>query len=418
MIRFTEICDNVRDTETYPARRMPAERHERELCRSMPRYHTSRPFHLMQMAIIALLVASFAACKYTTPTTGTGTGSVGTTGTGSTTAGGPTPTPCGSNCPPLTGDANNVSLTVEPDDGDTTQVNAIKNAQKSVWMEMYLLTEHNVINALENDASRGVDVKVMLEPYPGHSDPYDGSVESRTQQTLDALNAAGVHAQTTNPAFDNNGGFTHAKLVIIDGQTALISSGNYTLSALGGSSSAKDRDYLITDTNNADVQECINIFNADWNHTTPQVSDPTLVVSPVNSRTKLMDIIQSAKQSLHLEEEEMDDTQIEQALIAAAGRGVSVELVVPASGPSSSVIQQMTQGGVKVTQLDDQSGAVYVHAKIIIEDGTFAYIGSINMSTTSLDTNREIGVLVTNTTVIQRLEQTFETDFNHTSSGS
>jgi cardiolipin synthase len=370
----------------------------------------------MQVAIIALVVASFAACKYTTPTTGTGsggttgTGSVGTTGTGSTTAGGTTPTPCGSNCPTLTGDASNVTLNVEPDDGDTAQVNAIKNAQKSVWMEMYLLTEHNVINALENDANRGVDVRVMLEP-----NPVGGGSQT---QTLDALNAAGVHAQPTAPVFDNNGGVTHAKLVIIDGQTALISSGNYTLSALGGSSYTRDRDYLITDTNSADVQECITIFNADWNHTTPQVSDPALVVSPVNSRAKLTDIIQSAKQSLHLEEEEMQDPQIVQALIAAAGRGVSVELVVPSSNSDGAEIQQLTQHGVKVTQLDDRAGAVYIHAKLIIADGTLAYVGSINMSTYSMDINREIGVLVSNTTIIQRLETTFETDFNATSSGS
>jgi cardiolipin synthase len=299
----------------------------------------------------------------------------------------------------------NVSLFVEPDAGAKPLVDAIKNAQHSVWLEMYLLTDSSVINALEDAAGRGLDVRVMLEP------------KNSPDQTIARLNAAGVKAQETNPAFDANGGgygYTHAKVMIVDDQVAYISSANYTLSALGGSSSTTDRDYIVEDHEAADVSECAAIFTADWNRVSPSLPDPNLIVSPINARVKLLALIQSAHTSLHLEEEEMSDPAIIQALSAAAGRGVSVEVVVPQSNNASDVQgeQQLTQAGVKVTAIDSSVGNnLYIHAKIIIADDTLAFVGSENVSTNSLDDNREVGVLVANSQAIQQLEQTFEIDF-------
>ncbi len=371
----------------------------------MKRYHTLHPLQLMQIGILAVLVAAFAACSsITDPTSGTagsGTPVPGGTSTSGTSA------PCTSACS-SSGGIQEATLSVEPQAGDTPEVQAIQGAKQSIQMEMYLLTERNVINALEDAANRGVNVQVMLEEHPA------GSGSTSPDQTIQALNAAGVHAQGTNPQF----ALTHAKLMVIDGKTAYISSGNFTKSALGGSSSTTDRDFLITDTNSTDVQQCAAIFQADWARTTPQITDPNLVVSPVNARSKLTALINGAKQSLHLEEEEMEDPQIIQALTAAAGRGVQVEVVLPNSSSDDQGAQQLTQGGVKVTRVDDTNGGLYIHAKIIIADGNLAFVGSENISTQSLDQNREIGVLVANSQVIQQLEATFETDFVGTPAGS
>jgi len=94
-----------------------------------------------------------------------------------------------------------VHVFVEPNDGDRVITNAIAGAQKSVLLEMYLLTERKVISALEEAAQRGIDVRVLLEMHPYGS----GSVSPR--ETLDRLQAAGVKAQGTNPAF----ALTHEK---------------------------------------------------------------------------------------------------------------------------------------------------------------------------------------------------------------
>jgi cardiolipin synthase len=260
---------------------------------------------------------------------------------------------------------------VEPEAGEQVILNAINNAQQSVWLETYLLTDTNIINALESAAGRGLDVRVMLEPNPvGGGSP---------QSTLNALQAAGAKTEDSSPTFT----LTHEKGMIIDGTTAFIMSCNFTYSALNG----KNREYGIIDTVPADVQGVINIFNADWNRTADQVTDAQLVVSPDNSRTVLTNFINSATTSLIVEAEEMEDSGVEQALVSAAERGVAVQVILP-SGSSANAqgISTITAAGVKV----EEDSQLYMHAKMMVADGKTGFVGSENFSSTSLDSNREL----------------------------
>ncbi|HEY4384646.1 MAG TPA: phospholipase D-like domain-containing protein, partial [Ktedonobacteraceae bacterium] len=135
---------------------------------------------------------------------------------------------------------------------------------------------------------------------------YGGGSVSPTE-TLDSLRAAGVKTKATSPDF----ALTHEKGMVIDGSTAFITTANFTLSALGDSKSTKNREYGIIDTNPQDVQTVIAIFNADWNRSSlQQIDDPNLVVSPINSRTDFLKLIGSAKKSLLIEAEEMQDAQV------------------------------------------------------------------------------------------------------------
>src|ERR1700694_1510731 len=82
------------------------------------------------------------------------------TSTGTSTSGG-----CQSNCSTGSG-TQGVQVFVEPDGGEHPIHNAIEAAKKSGWLEMYILSDRNVIRALEDAANHGVDVRVMLEPHP------------------------------------------------------------------------------------------------------------------------------------------------------------------------------------------------------------------------------------------------------------
>ena len=155
------------------------------------------------------------------------------------------------------------------------------------------------------------------------------------------------------------------------------------------------------------------IFQADWDHTTASFNDPNLVVSPVNSRSDFNTLIGSAKQTLLVTCEEMNDSGIEQDLVSAAQRGVKVEVILPApsgssSSSSSSGIATIKQGGVSVRE----DAQLYMHAKIIIVDGKEAFVGSENISTQSLDQNREVGIIVSDSGVLNTLQQTFQGDWN------
>lgn len=299
-----------------------------------------------------------------------------------------------------------VHVFVEPNDGDRVITNAIVGAKKSVLLEMYLLTERRVISALEEAAQRGIDVRVMLEMHPYGS----GSVSPR--ETLDRLQAAGVKAQGTNPAF----ALTHEKGMVIDGSTSYIMTANFTATALGSSSYTENREYGIIDTNGQDVQAVSTIFNADWNRSSPQINDPNLVVSPVNSRSAFDALINSARKTLLIEAEEMQDSAIEQAIVNAGRRGVQVLVILPSPSSSSSAstgdsnssgISTISQPGVQVKE----DPRLYMHAKMMLVDGQRAFVGSENISTASLENNRELGILVSDQNVVSTLQQTFQQDW-------
>jgi len=296
--------------------------------------------------------------------------------------------------------ARDVQVFVEPDAGEAPILHAIQSANRSIWVEIYMLTDHNVIHALEDAALRGVDVRVLLEPHPF------GGGDVSAQQVMDELSAAGAQARPSDPAYH----FTHEKALVVDGATAYILTCNLSKSGLGGSRTGANRDYGVIDTNSADVAEVAAIFQADWNRVPVGNTDPHLVVSPLNARNSLVALIASARHTLLVEDEEMYDAGSEDALIAASRRGVSVEVLLPPpSGPSSY--------GPDVTRLKQASVHVryvvvpYMHAKLIVADNSLAFTGSENFSSTSLDENRELGIVLADPAVLATLTHTFTQDW-------
>ena len=267
-------------------------------------------------------------------------------------------------------------------------------------LELYLLTDKNVISALENAAENGITVRVMLEAHPY------GSVTPPPASTLAALANAGAQTEDSNPAF----ALTHEKGMVIDDSTAYIMTCNFSKSALGGSSSTANREYGIIDTNKTDVSGVLSIFNADWNRSTySSVSDSDLVVSPINARSDFIALINQASSSLLIEAEEMQDTGIEQAIVNAAARGVTVQVILPSNDSSNSAgISSIEAGGASV----EEDTQYYMHAKIIVVDGSEAFVGSENISTYSLDKNRELGILLKNASILSTLQSTFQSDWS------
>ncbi len=349
--------------------------------------HPSRKHVTASLICSALIFLGILLTGCNVSISSNGPGSVGSTCQGNCTAG-----------PGVQG----VQVFVEPDMGDHPITDAIHNAKKSVWLEIYILSDTNVIHALEDAANSGIDVRVMLEPHP-----FGGSSPTRV---MDELQATGAKVETSSPAF----ALTHEKGLIIDGTTAYIMTSNFSRSGLGGyqsSSNYNNREYDIIDNNRTDVQAVTAIFQADWNRTTAQFNDPNLVVSPVNSRGAFISLINSAHSTLLIEAEEMNDNMIEQAISAAAQRGVHVEVILPAPSGShdsnSSGIATIKQGGVQV----EEDPHLYMHAKIIVADSRKAFVGSENISTQSLDQNRELGIIVSDANVLNTLQQTFQKDW-------
>jgi phosphatidylserine/phosphatidylglycerophosphate/cardiolipin synthase-like enzyme len=105
-----------------------------------------------------------------------------------------------------------VQLFVEPEAKEAPVLAAIRGATHSIWIEMYLFTNLDVVCALEDAAHRGVETRVLLE-----MNPY-GSGDVSPRLLSEKLTATGVQVRPTNPAFT----YTHAKFMLVDGATAYI----------------------------------------------------------------------------------------------------------------------------------------------------------------------------------------------------
>jgi len=292
------------------------------------------------------------------------------------------------------------TLIVEPQAGPAPYLSLVQSARRSVDVNSYLLTDRALVSALVQKARAGVSVRVIVD---GH--PY----EDQRAVSQERAEFAGTNVQfRLAPAeFERPYVFDHAKYVVVDagrGGRAILGSSNLDYSGLGGGN--REYDYETADP--GVVAALAAIFDADWAGKSVQVdkSGP-LVISP-GSESQLVNLIQGARQRLYIESEELgDDRPVLDAVAAAARRGVQVEMVLPnkLNWEDRRNAQELVNAGAKVKYL----GRPYPHAKLIIADDR-AFVGSQNISDSSLSRNREIGIIIGGSAVNQAMRW-FRQDF-------
>lgn len=288
-------------------------------------------------------------------------------------------------------------LITEPHDGLAPVLAMINNASSSVDLVMYELQDIDVENALVAAQQRGVDVRVLL------NDGYYGATEKANQNAYQFLQSHNVPVHWTPAYF----ALTHQKTMAVDGKTALIMTFNFTPQYY-----ASSRDFGIVDTDAKDVAAIEGAFNDDWNNKQDTAgSGDDLIWSPGASDQTLA-LIASAKSSIDIYNEEMNDQQVTDALVAAAKRGVTVRVVMTFQSSWRSAFQELVAVGAQVHTFPT-TAPVDIHAKMILVDGDEVFLGSQNFSPTSLNNNRELGVFLNNPAVLSSLEKTFYTDFQN-----
>src|SRR6202034_3734929 len=202
----------------------------------------------------------------------------------------------------------------------------------------------------------------------------------------------------------------------VDGRESYISTGNFDTTYY-----ATSRDYGVFDSDANDVAAITAVFHADYAHASITPSDgDDLVWSPTDSQTQLLALINGATKSLDIEQEEFSDTTLISAIVSALNRGVTVRVVLEDPSSYSSEVTEVENAGGKVTGYSSSTG-FYIHAKTVIADyGTStakAFMGSENFSSNSLNDNRELGIISTDTSIISGLETTFSGDFSGSDNG-
>src|SRR6202050_4924516 len=293
--------------------------------------------------------------------------------------------------------ASSLSLVILPDQGENAIYNFVNSATTSINVTIYELKDTTLENDLVAKEKAGVTVRVIL----------DQAQKSYDTAAYNTLTAGGVGVVWSSTAFT----YTHQKTITVNNDESYISTGNFDNTYY-----ATSRDFGVFDTDANDVAAIVAVFNADYAHTSITPSDgDDLVWSPTDSQTHLLSLINGAQHSLDIEQEEFSDTTLVNAIVADENRGVTVRVVIEDPSEYSSELNEITAAGGKVAGILFSTG-FYVHAKTVIADYGYstakAFVGSENFSSGSLNDNRELGMITTDSGVVTGLETTFDGDFS------
>ena len=295
-------------------------------------------------------------------------------------------------CKPTSPRSVPVSVFVTPDDGEKPYIDTINAASKNLRVFAYLMGEGGILDGLKKRAGQGVDVRVILDVR-----------NSSNQKYRDELVGAGVKVLWSDTQFTH----MHAKVIIADDVEAIVSTGNYSYYYAIN----RNRDYLARVADPQDLEDLIAIFEADWKLANPDLSCTRLLVSPVNSKQRLLELVNSAQSSLDIASMQLAETDTRAAVIARAKGGVKVRALL--ADPSWVDANQAAAAALKGASIPVRYlKTPGMHAKLLLVDSKWAYLGSINLSYTSMTKNREVGLLTSATAALQRLSATFNQDWS------
>jgi len=290
-------------------------------------------------------------------------------------------------------------LIVEPGAGFSPVYRLINGARHSIDVTMYEFSDTTAERDLAAAAGRGVRVRVIL----------DQRERSANSGAYAYLSSHRVTVTWSSPDYR----YTHQKTVIIDGARAVIMTANLTSRYY-----ATSRDFLVIDTERADVSAITAVFDADFTGQAVRPGDGShLVWSPTDSEDRLLGLINGARSSLRIYSEEMGDRTVENALVKEAERGVGVQVCGEnESGEYDRAYAKLARAGIRISYYSSSAG-FYIHGKVVEADyGTArakVFIGSENFSSTSLNQNRELGLIISSHPVMSAIASTFAADFRN-----
>ena len=308
---------------------------------------------------------------------------------------------------------NNVTTLVNGDQIFPSMLAAIRSAKQSINFETYVLWDGEIarqfIDALVERARAGVKVSIILDAQGTHK---------MGLSNLARLKDAGVDVAKYNPLFwpdlrrYNNR--THRKLLIVDGKVGFIGGVGIADEWAGNADSPKhwrDNHYRVTGRVVAQLQ---GVFMDNWLKVRgrvlhgPEYCPPTAASGPYlaqvfksSPRGGDLDIhllyllaIASAQHTLRIENAYfLPDDLTRNELIAAAKRGVKVEIILPGKHIDQKLVRlaskrhwpALIEAGAKIYEYQP----TMVHVKLLIVDDVFVSVGSGNFDNRSIRLNDE-----------------------------
>lgn len=291
---------------------------------------------------------------------------------------------------------------------------AIGEARESVWLATYIFQTDAVggkfIAALAAAVGRGVSVRVLVD---GIGEWYDWPHVVPRLRHLGVPTARFLPPRLLPPNLSLNCR-NHRKILVTDGRIAFIGGMNLGGREVGGGTGRRMTDIHFR-LRGPVVAQLAQTFAGDWEFAAgerlpvgaaPAAAGPSIcrVITggPDEDIDKLLLILLSALAGAERSVQIMTPyfippLELVAALETAALRGVSVSLVLPRRSNLRYIdwatlhwIPALVARGVRV----HLQAPPFSHAKLLVIDGRYAHIGSVNVDTRSLRLNFEIAVEV------------------------
>jgi phosphatidylserine/phosphatidylglycerophosphate/cardiolipin synthase-like enzyme len=303
-----------------------------------------------------------------------------------------------------TGNTGIHTIFVEPADGRAAILKTIGGAQKTITLTIYQLDDPEIVAALAAAQNRGVAVRIIYN----NASFAAQNVTNPNNYAIANLTPLGVQMRPGWPVYT----LTHQKTLTADSSVSLIMTLN-----LDPTFFSTTRDFAIITNDPAEVQEIETVFEADWNYRNVTPTQASLVWSPVNSREKIVSLINGSTSTLDIYIDSITDPQVIGAIGNAAQRGVAVRVLaadnVGSSGTNvnAPALVTLNASGAKAKSI----ASPYIHTKVAVADyGTsrqVAYVGSAYFVVESLDQSRNLGILVSEQPILDRIEAEFTRDW-------
>lgn len=325
----------------------------------------------------------------------------------------------------------------------------LKGAKKSIDIEIYEMKDPKFRKLLVEALKRKVSVRIvkdsntvadscdeLSEVKP--TDKPDCKDEKKYIQEITNLGASYVYFNKKKLCADEGktGCFQHGKMIIADNRYLLLSTGNFNTSSfcdLESKPSKCNRDYSYVTKNKGVVEFLKSVMDQDitrerWNMKSGIASGHKAVTVSPYSRPRLISLIRSAKKSVMLQNQYLEDPELNQVLMDKAREGISVKVMVSdfchfgrpketKKKKSEDIYTSFDGSGIQTRiftprmKINGKPG--YLHAKAIVIDGKIGWIGSVNGSVNSTTKNREFGIIFKTRKSVKRLVKVMNDDFNH-----
>ncbi len=334
----------------------------------------------------------------------------------------------------------------------------IDDSQTSLRIQLYQMQDSYLVQALLDALDRGVSVELMLDPGCNNCNIWSTTDLQYKNDYSYALIQAGATVYEFNTNSNEPYLYLHSKVAVRDSTSIWMSSGNWKSSSVPAPGVRGNVDWSVIIENSELAQMVDQQFNLDihrselmslsdydaYTFTAPDsiggggvqstiqaTISGELLTCPENCVNKITDFIRSANNQVLLSQQTLDvdwsygwgdENPIITALHEVASEGVSVHLIINGAyldDDDQEVVDLFNEvwngsegldaSAIVMSEDDDVSK---LHNKGIIVDGESVLVSSINMGSSAMNRNREMGVIIHSPLVTQYYLDGWYADWN------